>query len=230
MPATRVTRLLPLAAALAAALALPAHGQSLLTLYEAARDYDASYQSARAQFDANLARAAQAKAGILPQVGAQASVQRNQFDIDVISGAPPGSGERNFNTQSAAISATQPLYRPAAWAAYEQGKRQAEIAQTVLATAEQDLIVRVSQGYFDVLAAQDTLALVRAQKTAVAPRPSPIRARPRPATTWWSRRRSRPRTTCRSSASRSTSWSGAPAARRCRWPRRWCCPPRCRPT
>jgi len=168
MPATRVTRLLPLAAALAAALALPAHGQSLLTLYEAARDYDASYQSARAQFDANLARAAQAKAGILPQVGAQASVQRNQFDIDVISGAPPGSGERNFNTQSAAISATQPLYRPAAWAAYEQGKRQAEIAQTVLATAEQDLIVRVSQGYFDVLAAQDTLALVRAQKTAVA--------------------------------------------------------------
>ncbi|MDM0087828.1 MULTISPECIES: TolC family outer membrane protein [unclassified Variovorax] len=168
MPATRVTRLLPLAAALAAALALPAHGQSLLTLYEAARDYDASYQSARAQFDANLARAAQAKAGILPQVGAQASVQRNQFDIDVISGAPPGSGERNFNTQSAAISATQPLYRPVAWAAYEQGKRQAEIAQTVLATAEQDLIVRVSQGYFDVLAAQDTLALVRAQKTAVA--------------------------------------------------------------
>lgn len=168
MPAIRVTRLLPLAAALAAALALPAHGQSLLTLYEAARDYDASYQSARAQFDANLARAAQAKAGILPQVGAQASVQRNQFDIDVISGAPPGSGERNFNTQSAAISATQPLYRPAAWAAYEQGKRQAEIAQTVLATAEQDLIVRVSQGYFDVLAAQDTLALVRAQKTAVA--------------------------------------------------------------
>lgn len=168
MPATRATRLLPLAAALAAALALPAHGQSLLTLYEAARDYDASYQSARAQFDANLARAAQAKAGILPQVGAQAGVQRNQFDIDVISGAPPGSGERNFNTQSAAISATQPLYRPAAWAAYEQGKRQAEIAQTVLATAEQDLIVRVSQGYFDVLAAQDTLALVRAQKAAVA--------------------------------------------------------------
>ncbi|WP_219219484.1 TolC family outer membrane protein [Variovorax boronicumulans] len=168
MPATRVTRLLPLAAALAAALALPAHGQSLLSLYEAARDYDATYQGARAQFDANLARAAQAKAGILPQVGVQAGVQRNQFDIDVISGAPPGSGERNFNTQSAAISATQPLYRPAAWAAYEQGKRQAEIAQTVLTTAEQDLIVRVSQGYFDVLAAQDTLALVRAQKAAVA--------------------------------------------------------------
>jgi len=163
-----VTRLLPLAAALATVLALPAHGQSLLTLYEAARGYDATYQGARAQYEANLARAAQAKAGILPQVGAQASVSRADYDIDVISGAPQGSGTRAFTTQNAGINATQALYRPAAWATYEQGKRQAEIAQTVLTTAEQELIVRVSQGYFDVLAAQDTLALVRAQKTAVA--------------------------------------------------------------
>ena len=163
-----VTRLLPLAAALATALALPAHGQSLLTLYEAARGYDATYQGARAQYEANLARAAQARAGILPQVGAQASVSRADYDIDVISGAPRGSGTRAFTTQNAGLSATQPLYRPAAWATYEQGKRQAEIAQTVLTTAEQELIVRVSQGYFDVLAAQDTLALVRAQKAAVA--------------------------------------------------------------
>ena len=37
-----------------------------------------------------------------------------------------------------------------------------------MATAEQDLLVRVSQAYFDVLAAQDSLAFVRAQKAAVA--------------------------------------------------------------
>ncbi|RYZ11678.1 MAG: channel protein TolC [Comamonadaceae bacterium] len=64
--------------------------------------------------------------------------------------------------------ATQPLYRPANWATYEQGLRQAEIAAAVLEGAEQDLIVRLSQAYFDVLASQDSLALVRAQKTAVA--------------------------------------------------------------
>jgi outer membrane protein len=34
--------------------------------------------------------------------------------------------------------------------------------------AEQDLIVRVSQAYFDVLASSDTLAFVQSQKTAVA--------------------------------------------------------------
>jgi outer membrane protein len=153
---------------LAVAFMAPAHGQGLVALYEAARGYDATYQGALAQYDASLARAAQARAGILPQVGVQAGVTRTDLEIDVISGAPRGTATRAYTAQNAGISASQPLYRPAAWAAYEQGQRQAEIARTVLATAEQDLIVRVGQGYFDVLGAQDTLALVRAQKAAVA--------------------------------------------------------------
>ena len=66
------------------------------------------------------------------------------------------------------MSASQPLYRPANFATWEQGKRQVELAQAQLTAASQDLIIRVSQAYFDVLAAQDTLAFVQAQKTAVA--------------------------------------------------------------
>ena len=66
------------------------------------------------------------------------------------------------------LSASQPLYRPANLATYRQGQRQVEIAEAQLQSAGQDLILRVSQAYFDVLAAQDTLAFVRAQKTAVA--------------------------------------------------------------
>jgi outer membrane protein len=60
------------------------------------------------------------------------------------------------------------MYRPANWATYELAKRQAEIASAQLTTAAQDLIIRVSQAYIDVLAARDTLDFVRAQKTAVA--------------------------------------------------------------
>ncbi|CAN5887854.1 TolC family outer membrane protein [soil metagenome] len=163
-------RLLPLPAALAtlfAAFAPSAHSQSLIELYDAARGYDASYQGARAQYDASVARAAQAKAGILPAVGLSAGAGRNMLDINVIDGGQ-GSAARNFNTQNVGINATQPLYRPANWATYEQGLVQADIAQAVLTTADQDLIVRVSQAYFDVLASQDSLALVRAQKVAVA--------------------------------------------------------------
>ena len=166
-------RLLPLSAALASLfatlLALPAQGQTLNELYESARGFDATYQGARAQYDASVARAAQAKAGILPAVGLTAGATRNNLDIDTLTGAGRGTTTpRDFTTQNIGINATQPLYRPANWATYEQGKRQAEIAQSVLTIAEQDLIVRVSQAYFDVLASQDSLTLVRAQKVAVA--------------------------------------------------------------
>lgn len=163
------TRLLPLAAALAGVLAAaPAGAQSLLELYESARAYDTAYQSAKAQYDANLARAEQARGGLLPSVNLQSSYVRTQADIV---GAPnvPGTTNPNFyNTQNTGVSASQPLYRPANVAAWEQAKRQRDLAQAQLTAAGQDLILRVSQAYFDVLAAQDTLTFVRAQKQAVA--------------------------------------------------------------
>jgi outer membrane protein len=155
-------RLLPLAALLA--VAAPVRAEGLLQLYQAARAYDATWQSAKAQYDATIAHADQAKAGLLPQIGATAGVNRNKFTLD--RPAPPT--ERMFDVVSGAISATQPLYRPANLATYRQGQRQEEIAGAQLTQATQDLMIRVSQAYFDVLAAQDTLAFVRAQKAATA--------------------------------------------------------------
>ncbi len=157
-------RLLPLTLAIGTALALPAHAQSLRELYEAARGYDAAYQSAKSQYDANLARADQATAGLLPSVNLSAGATTNRIDYQ----EPAGTPSRSFDNQNATLSATQPLYRSANYATYEQGRKQVELAQAQLQAAEQDLIVRVSQAYFDVLAAQDTLTFVQAQKTAVA--------------------------------------------------------------
>ena len=145
---------------MAAAAATPA--QNLVTLYESARGFDATYQSARLQFDANVARADQARAGILPSVALGASVSRTAFELN----NPAVS--RDFNTQSATLSASQPLYRPANVAAYEQGAKLIALSRAQLDAASHDLIVRTSQVYFDTLAAQDTLVFVRAQKTAVA--------------------------------------------------------------
>lgn len=162
----KLLRLLSLPLALGAAFSAPAHAESLLELFDAARANDAAWQSAKAQYDANLARADQAKAGLLPSAGLSAGVTRTHLDSE----APPTTAgiDRNFTTKSATVSASQPLYRPANVATYRQGKRQAQLAEYQLTAAGQDLIIRVSQAYFDVLAAQDTLAFVRAQKTAVA--------------------------------------------------------------
>jgi outer membrane protein len=153
----------PLVLAVASALlSMGAQAQSLYELYDSARAFDASYQSAKLQYDANLARAEQARAGILPTAGMAAGVSRTGFQNN-----NPVT-DRSFSTQNAALTASQPIYRPANLATYQQGLRQVDLAKAQLDVAEQDLILRTSQGYFDVLAAQDTLAFVRAQKAAVA--------------------------------------------------------------
>ncbi|MEW6466660.1 MAG: TolC family outer membrane protein [Pseudomonadota bacterium] len=147
----------------AAALPAQAQAQSLFELFEAARAYDGAYQSARAQYDATLARADQAQAAVLPTVGLGAGASRSWMDVNV-----PTTTDRAYGTQNIGVSASQPLYRPANTATAEQGKKQKELAEAQLAAADQDLIVRVSQAYFDVLAARDSLGVVQAQKAAVA--------------------------------------------------------------
>ncbi len=155
-------RLLPLFIVVNAALALPVRAQSLVDLYQLARGFDASYQSAKAQHEATLAKAAQARAAILPTAGLSAGVSRTNLENN-----NPAS-DRSYGSQSVTLSAAQPLYRPANLASYEQGKKQVDLAQAQLTAAEQDLIVRTGQAYFDVLAAIDSLTFVRAQKAAVA--------------------------------------------------------------
>ncbi|MBB1075950.1 TolC family outer membrane protein [Rhodoferax sp. 4810] len=158
----KTLRLLPLTLAIGAALALPAQAQSLLDLYQSAKAFDANYQSAKSLYEANLAKGEQAKAGLLPTIGLGLGANRSDSTSDL------ATFERNFGNQSATLSASQPLYRPANVATAEQGKKQAELARVQLLAADQDLIVRVSQAYFDVLAAQDNLDFVKAQKTAVS--------------------------------------------------------------
>ena len=155
-----VLRLLPLAGLIGAALAAPAHAEGLLELYQAAQAYDATWQSARSTYDAAVYRGEQARAGLLPQAEVTLGLSRGILSNTTI--------DHGFTTQQGAISASQPIYRPANLATFRQAERQTELAQSQLTVASQDLMIRVSQAYFDVLAAQDTLAFVQAQKVATA--------------------------------------------------------------
>ena len=157
-------RLLPLVLALAASVSVSAQAQNLVDMYAAARGYDATYQSARFQYDASLAKADQAKALLLPTAGLTLGTTQTNQDTK----APPiAANNYTYQTDTGTIGVSQPLYRPANWATYAQGKKQVDLAQAQLELADQDLIVRVSQAYFDVLAASDNLAFVKSQKSAV---------------------------------------------------------------
>lgn len=158
---------LSLVCALVASAALPAHAQSLQELYEAARGYDAAYMAAKSQAQANVFLSQEARSSLLPTLNLGATQTSGQVNV-LDTTAPNLVFNRTFVNSGATLSASQPLYRPINVANYEQGRRQADVAREQLSTAEQDLIVRTSQAYFDTLGAQDTLTFVQAQKAAVA--------------------------------------------------------------
>ena len=151
-----------LSLALGAALCAPAQAQSLLELVESARTHDTAWQSARAQLDAAARKADQARAGLLPSAALTGGLTRSNVELS------KPKIENTGTAQTVGINASQPLYRPANRITLEQGQRGVDVAQAQLDAATQDLLVRVSQAYFDVLAAQDTLTFVQAQKAAVS--------------------------------------------------------------
>ncbi len=155
-------RFLPITLAISAAFAGSAQAQSLMSLYETARGYDAAYKAAQSQYTANLSKGDQAKALLLPTIGLSANV--NKTEVELLAAAQTVTSQ----SKAATLSASQPLYRPANFATYQQGMRQLELASVQLKAAEQDLMVRLSQAYFDVLVSRESLDFVKAQKVAVA--------------------------------------------------------------
>ena len=138
MPSRLSFRLLPFVVSLTLAYGTSAQAQSLQDLYDAARGHDATFISAKAQFEANLAKANQALGGILPNIALSASASRTDFSLRP--DGQPTATSRMFGTGTAAVTLTQPLYRPAAWAAYRQGGQQLQQAAAQYEAAEQDLL------------------------------------------------------------------------------------------
>ncbi len=156
------------AIALLAFVPVAAAAQNLTQVYQDARGYDAQYGAARQALQAGLERVPQGRALLLPTLNLTANATRSHIESDSKNEATQPSFERDITTHGYALTFTQPLYRRQNWLQADQGQLQAKQAEFTFGQAGQDLILRAAQAYFDVLAAQDTLALVRAQKTAIA--------------------------------------------------------------
>jgi outer membrane protein len=173
-------RQMKLAAAVACALSLTggaalaqAQKNDLLGIYRDALVNDSVYASARFTRQAAEERTPQARAALLPNVNAGISASENYFNFDASPVASPGgpvdpSFSRTFWSWGPTISASMPLYRPQNWDVLDQARLSVTGAEANFAQARQDLILRVTQAYFDVLAAQDNLDAIAANKRAVS--------------------------------------------------------------
>jgi outer membrane protein len=146
--------------------AAPARAGDLLRIYREALANDPVYASARAARDAGLENLPQGLAPLLPTVNATAFTQYSDVNI-AFRGAAPDQN-RKGNTNGYTVTLTQPVFNWQSIQTYQEAGFKAAQAEATFGQATQDLILRVSQAYFDVLASQDSLAFIQAQKVAIS--------------------------------------------------------------
>ncbi len=151
---------LALAAACAAAC-FPAQAIDLLNVYRDALVSDAVYLAARNQYNATRERLPQARAGYLPLITGTATAFRNDVNLEI-------AQDQRYSTHTFAVTLTQPVFRMQNWIAISQADKQVLQAQAAFGFQGQELILRAGQAYFDVLLAQDNVALSGAQKSAIS--------------------------------------------------------------
>ena len=128
-----------------------------------AQTSDPTFDAARYGYEAAQQKIPQAVAGLLPTL-ALSGTDNATVASSKYTGTP--MIDRNVQAWTWTLQLTQPLVRLQNASAYEESKHQVEQALAQFNQAEQDLILRVTQAYFDVLVAQESIEVADAQVKA----------------------------------------------------------------
>jgi outer membrane protein len=158
-----------LAILIATAMSIPtvAAAEDLVQIYRDAVASDPVLASARATREATQELVPQARAGLLPAVNLQANANEQDFN-EKLHTDPTVTFRERYPNYNYIVSASQPLYRPQNSIALTQANQQVGQSDFILASSQQDLIVRVIQAYLDVLLARFNIELTESQKAAVS--------------------------------------------------------------
>jgi outer membrane protein len=146
--------------------ATPLFAADLLQVYREAQTNDPNFAAAQATLNAGRERMPQGRAGLLPSLTLSGNTVWNENDVSIRTNSAL-SGSPRFNSNGYQLTLSQPLFRWQNWVTYDQSKIQVAQAEANFALAKQDLILRVSQAYFDVIYANENLKAVRANKSAI---------------------------------------------------------------
>ncbi|EJT3518960.1 efflux RND transporter outer membrane protein VpoC [Vibrio parahaemolyticus] len=143
-----------------------AWADSLAEIYDLAKQNDPQLLSVAAQRDRAFEAITSSRSALLPQINLTAGYNLTrgdtEYDSNLISDVSNDS-----NALTAGVNFSQELYNRASWITLDTAEKSARQADATYAAAQQGLILRVSQAYFEVLRAQDNLVFVRAEKAAV---------------------------------------------------------------
>lgn len=152
--------------------AVNAGAADLRDVYERALTSDPLIREADANRLAARESRPQAIAALLPQIDASGRYNDEERDSSgafVEPGNPPTPEVRDSDGNSSAWDVTlrQNIFRWQNWATLRRANAQTAQAEADYSAAQQDLILRTSEAYFNVLAAQDTLEAAVAAHDAI---------------------------------------------------------------
>ena len=151
----------------------PVQAESLLEIYQQALQSDPRIHEAEARRLASLEAEPQARSLYLPQIDADASFTDSDSTGTSIfedsTGLPVSIGtETEAETTQWSIGLRQTIFRWDQIVGLRRADKIVAKAEADREAAQQDLIIRVSQAYFDVLAAEDRLTSRDANRQAIA--------------------------------------------------------------
>lgn len=164
-------KLIPLALLLATSPML-AHAENLLDAYRQAYANDPTLAQSQAQRLVTAEGVPQARSTLLPQLNASLSLQQRQGSsgtIDTTTGGvtvPTSLG--HARTRNIGVTLTQTILDFSKYANLAAAHSQADSQDAQYQAAVQDLMIRVSQAYFNILTAQDAVAYNKAYEQSLA--------------------------------------------------------------
>ena len=141
----------------------PVMAADLAEVYRQAKANDPVWRAAQASRLAGIEKAPQGRALLLPTLDFSAGTAESDQQVKT----PGANNHYRYGTDGYHLQLTQPLYRKQNSAAYAQGIAGADIAEQEFEIARQDLMLRTTRAYFDVLAAQDVLDFAITEKDAI---------------------------------------------------------------
>ena len=153
-------------------LAYPA---DLLEIYRLALANDPQFQQVAANKRAVLEERPQALAALLPAVSLSADVSGSSSERTGSNSVGFGSGgsivnlsRSNSDSSGYSLSLSQPVFRSDRYLRLKQADSSIKQADAELSAAEINLAIRVSEAYFNALAAMDNLSFAEAEKRSLS--------------------------------------------------------------
>ncbi len=116
----------------------------------------------RFTYEADKEAIEQAKGLLRPQINASLGSGRINDDVDAA--IESASGQESYNNKNAAITLSQTIWDKSRFENLELAKNQVHLSKLQLDSARQDLYLRISDRYFNLLAAEDALRVTQLER------------------------------------------------------------------